>query len=156
MDPASDENFMRLAIEQAMKAMALNEVPVGACLIGPAGEPLAAGFNRTITDSDPTAHAEIVALRAAASKVGNYRLAGTTMFTTVEPCVMCAGALVNARVKRLVYGTSDDRFGAAETRFRLCDSEILNHRLEITSNVLADECRRLMQEFFRARRGLGS
>jgi tRNA(adenine34) deaminase len=148
----SDEEFMRLAIECAGQALALDEVPIGACLIGEKGDVLAAGFNRTITDSDPTAHAEIAALRAAAARRGNYRLTGTTLYTTIEPCVMCAGALVNARVKRLVYGAADERFGAVETRFRLCDSESLNHRLEITAGVLADDCRALMQEFFRNRR----
>lgn len=146
------ENFMRLAIECAGQALALDEVPIGACLIGENGEVLASGFNRTITDSDPTAHAEIIALRAAAATIGNYRLTGTTMYTTIEPCVMCSGALVNARVKRLVYGAPDERFGAVETMFRLCDNDALNHRLEITSGVLADECRALMQDFFKKRR----
>lgn len=149
---ADDERFMRAAVEFAGEALALGEVPVGACLVGTDGEVLAAGFNRTITDSDPTAHAEIVALRAAAAKVGNYRLTGTTMYTTIEPCVMCAGALVNARVKRLVYGARDERFGAAETVFRLCDSDALNHRIEITSGILEEECRAFIQDFFRSRR----
>lgn len=148
-----DENFMRLAIECAGQALALDEVPIGACLIGENGEVLASGFNRTITDSDPTAHAEIVALRSASSRIGNYRLNGTTMYTTIEPCVMCAGALVNARVKRLVYGAADERFGAVETLFRLCDNDVLNHRLEITSGVLAVECRAFVQDFFKMRRG---
>lgn len=146
---------MRIAIESAGRALALDEVPIGACLIGDDGEFLAAGFNRTISDSDPTAHAEIMALRAAAAKIGNYRLTGTTMYTTIEPCVMCAGALVNARVKRLVYGAADERFGAVETLFRLCDNEALNHRIETVSGVLADECRAMMQEFFRRRRTTG-
>ena len=147
-----DEKWMRFAIDSALLARALNEVPIGACLIDEKGELLASAYNRTITDSDPTAHAEILALRQAAANIGNYRLNGTTLYTTIEPCVMCAGALVNARVKRLVYGATDERFGAVETLFRLCDSELLNHRIEITSGVLADECRELMRRFFKARR----
>ncbi|MEO7674027.1 MAG: tRNA adenosine(34) deaminase TadA [Pyrinomonadaceae bacterium] len=147
-----DEKWMRTAIESALLANELNEVPIGACLIDESGELIASGFNRTITGSDPTAHAEVVVLRQAAAKIGNYRLTGTTLYTTIEPCVMCAGALVNARVKRLVFGAADERFGAVETLFRLCDHESLNHRIEITSGVLADECRELVQEFFRNRR----
>jgi len=147
-----DERFMRTAIRGAIAARQIGEVPIGACLIDEAGQMIASGFNRTITDSDPTAHAEIIVLREAAKKIGNYRLTGTTLYTTVEPCVMCAGALVNARVKRLVYGAADERFGAVETLFRLCDNQSLNHRLEITSGVMAEECRALMQEFFKMRR----
>ena len=143
---------MHVALAAANEALALDEVPIGACLVDANGELVAAGFNRTITDCDPTAHAEILTLRAAAAKIANYRLTGTTMYSTIEPCAMCAGALVNARVERLVYGAADERFGAVETRFRLCDSEILNHRVEITSGVLADECRKLMQDFFKKRR----
>ena len=148
----NDDTFMKAAIEQARLALSLNEVPIGACLIDADGQVIAAGSNRTITDCDPTAHAEIIVLREAARRIGNYRLTGTTIYSTIEPCAMCAGALVNARVKRLVYGAADERFGAVETVFRICDSERLNHRLEITSGVLADECRELMQNFFRARR----
>jgi tRNA(adenine34) deaminase len=147
-----DEKWMHVAIAAAHEARKLDEVPIGACLVGTSGELIASGFNRTITDCDPTAHAEILTLRAAAAKIGNYRLTGTTLYSTIEPCAMCAGALVNARVGRLVYGAADERFGAVETRFRLCDSAVLNHRIEITSGVLAGECRRLMQEFFRDRR----
>lgn len=143
---------MQVALDAALAERDLDEVPIGACLIGENDELIASGFNRTISDCDPTAHAEIVVLRQAASKLGNYRLSGTTLYTTIEPCVMCAGALVNARIKRLVYGAPDERFGAVETLFRLCDSEALNHRIEITSGVLADECRELMQNFFRRRR----
>jgi len=143
---------MRTAIRGAIAARQIGEVPIGACLIDEAGQMIASGFNRTITDSDPTAHAEIIVLREAAKTIGNYRLTGTTLYTTVEPCVMCAGALVNARVKRLVYGAADERFGAVETLFRLCDNQSLNHRLEITSGVMAEECRALMQEFFKMRR----
>ena len=147
-----DENWMQTALDSARLAGTLDEVPIGACLIDENGELVASAYNRTITDSDPTAHAEILVLRQAAAKIENYRLTGTTVYTTIEPCVMCAGALVNARIKRLVYGAADERFGAVETLFRLCDHESLNHRIDVTSGVLADECRVLMQEFFRNRR----
>jgi tRNA(adenine34) deaminase len=151
--PDTDENWMWRAIRVAREAEKLGEVPVGAVIIDAEGKILAAASNRTIKNNDPTAHAEILALRIAATRTGNYRLTGTTVYTTIEPCAMCAGALVNARVARLVYGADDERFGAVETHFRVCDSPSLNHRLEITSGVLADNCRRLMQEFFRVRRG---
>jgi tRNA(adenine34) deaminase len=143
---------METALTEAAGAGSRGEVPIGACLVDDGGMVIASASNRTITDNDPTAHAEILVLRQAASALGNYRLTGTTLFTTIEPCVMCAGALVNARVKRLVFGAHDERFGAVETLFRLCDSDSLNHRIEITSGVLADECRELMQKFFRERR----
>ena len=143
---------MQKAIEAAREAEALGEVPVGAVILDGDGELLAIASNRTITDSDPTAHAEILALRAAAAKVGNYRLTGSTVYTTIEPCVMCAGALVNARISRLVFGSRDERFGGVVTKFRLCDNEVLNHRMELTEGVLADDCRVLIQEFFKARR----
>lgn len=147
-----DIHFMRLALVQAERARELDEVPIGCVVVDPAGEVIASGGNRTITQIDPIAHAEILALRSAAEAIGNYRLTGCTLYTTIEPCVMCAGALVNARIARLVFGARDERFGAVETRFRLCDSDALNHRMEIVSGVLADECRSLMQEFFRERR----
>ena len=143
---------MRRAIEAAHKARELNEVPIGACLIDKNGELISIAGNLTISACDPTAHAEILVLREAAAKIGNYRLTGTCLYTTIEPCAMCAGALVNARVERLVFGAHDERFGAVETLFRLCDSSSLNHRLEITSGVLAEECRALMREFFQAKR----
>lgn len=150
-----DEDWMWRAIHMAREAEKLNEVPIGAVIVGADGRILAATSNRTIKDNDPTAHAEILALRTAATRIGNYRLTGTTIYSTIEPCAMCAGALVNARVKRLVYGARDERFGAVETHFRICDSPDLNHRIEITSGILAENCRRLMQDFFRARRSAG-
>ena len=143
---------MLQAIEMARAAAMIGEVPVGAIIVGSDGGFLAAASNLTIKNVDPTAHAEILALRIAACRLGNYRLTGTTVYSTVEPCAMCAGALVNARVARLVYGAADERFGAVETKFRICDSPDLNHRIDITSGVLAKECRQLMQEFFQARR----
>lgn len=144
---------MREAIKAARDAEKLDEVPIGACLIDAAGKPLAVAGNRTITDNDPTAHAEILVLREAAARIGNYRLVDSTIYTTIEPCAMCAGALVNARVKRLVYGAADERFGAVETVFRICDSPFLNHKIEIVAGVLAKECRALVQDFFRKKRG---
>lgn len=143
---------MRIAIAEADRARDLDEVPIGACIVDAEGNILAAASNRTITNNDPTAHAEILALRAAADKIGNYRLTGTTMYSTIEPCVMCAGALVNARVARLVFGAHDERFGGVETKFRLCDSPDLNHRIEIVSGTLANDCRELMQDFFKMKR----
>src|SRR5687767_13800612 len=150
--PELDYQFMRLALAAARDAVKAGEVPIGACFVDANGNAVATSYNRTITDSDPTAHAEINVLRLAAAAAGNYRLTGSTVYTTIEPCVMCAGALVNARVKRLVFGAHDERFGAVETLFRICDSETLNHRIEVVSGVLADECRVLMQDFFRQRR----
>ena len=149
---SSDEIWMSEAIIATRQAALIDEVPVGACIVDESGDLLATAYNRTITDNDPTAHAEILALRAATAKIGNYRLTGTTVYSTIEPCAMCAGALVNARVKRLVYGAADERFGAVDTHFGIGVSDILNHRIEVVPGILADECRALMQEFFRARR----
>jgi tRNA(adenine34) deaminase len=148
----TDEHWMQMAVEAAKRAAEGGEVPVGACIVGPTGDLLAVASNVTITNSDPTAHAEILALRAAGARVGNYRLVGATAYSTIEPCAMCAGALVNARIARLVFGAHDERFGAVETHFGICTSEKLNHRIEIVSGVLANECRELMQQFFKARR----
>jgi tRNA(adenine34) deaminase len=146
------ERWMMKALEAAREAERRGEVPIGAIVV--ANERvLALAGNRTRTDCDPTAHAEIIALREAAQSVGNYRLTDATLYSTIEPCAMCAGALVQARVARLVYGARDERFGAVESKFRLCDSSSLNHRMEIASGVLEAECRELMQEFFRTRRG---
>jgi tRNA(adenine34) deaminase len=147
-----DARWMREALAAAVEARRRDEVPVGACVVNGDGELLAVAGNRTRTDCDPTAHAEIVALRKAAHGFGNYRLTGAVVYSTIEPCAMCAGALVQARIRRLVYGARDERFGAVETQFRICDSGSLNHRVEITSGVLEEECRDIMQEFFRARR----
>ncbi len=150
-----DEEWMRIAIIAARQAAESGEVPVGAAIVDKNGGLLSVASNLTITNSDPTAHAEILALREAAAKVGNYRLTGATVYSTIEPCAMCAGALVNARVSRLIFGAQDERFGAVETHFRICTSEKLNHRIEVVNGVLADECRELMQQFFRARRDAG-
>jgi tRNA(adenine34) deaminase len=148
----TDQHWMQMAIDAAKRAAENGEVPVGACIVDPNGEILAVASNLTITNSDPTAHAEILALRESGTKIRNYRLVGTTAYSTIEPCAMCAGALVNARIARLVFGAHDERFGAVETHFGLCTSDKLNHRIEIVPGVLADECRELMQRFFKARR----
>jgi tRNA(adenine34) deaminase len=148
----SDAYWMREALAAAHEAGERGEVPVGTCIVAD-GAILAVAGNRTRTDNDPTAHAEIVALREAAHKLDNYRMTEAVVYSTIEPCVMCAGALIQARVKRLVYGASDERAGAVESRFRVCDSDFLNHRIEVTAGVLEEACREIMQEFFRERRG---
>src|SRR6185295_15743769 len=146
-----DAQWMREALAAAHDARERGEVPIGACIV--AGETvLAVAGNRTRTDTDPTAHAEMVALRAAAKQAGNYRLSDAVVYSTIEPCVMCAGALIQARVRRLVYGARDERAGAVESHFRVCDTDFLNHRVEVSAGVLEQECREIMQEFFRARR----
>lgn len=142
---------MREALALAHRAAREGEVPVGAVLVR-AGEVIGTGFNAPVSSTDPTAHAEIIAIRAAAAKIGNYRLEHATMYVTLEPCVMCAGALVQARVNRLVFGSRDLRFGGVRSKFRLADSELLNHRIEVVEGVLADECVRVLQDFFEARR----
>ena len=145
---------MREALGEAAAAAEDGEVPVGAIVVLN-GRIIARGRNRSIRDCDPTAHAEIVALRQAAAAAGNYRLAGATVYATVEPCAMCAGALVWARVARLVYGAPDPKAGAVHSLFEICTSDTLNHRIAVRAGVLEDECRALMQEFFRARRERG-
>ncbi len=147
-----DEYWMNRAIVAAHEAEKVDEVPIGACLIDENGKLIAISGNRTRTDCDPTAHAEILVLREAAQKIGNFRLTEMTLYTTIEPCSMCAGALIQARVKRLVFGAHDTRFGAVESVFRLCDTSSLNHQIEITNGVLANECKKLMQEFFKRKR----
>ena len=146
-----DVHWMRQALAAAREAGSCGEVPVGTCIVR--GEELIAiSGNRTRTDCDPTAHAEIVALREAARKLGNYRLTGVDVYSTIEPCAMCAGALIQARVRRLIYGAPDERAGAVRSRFQICETDFLNHCIEVRAGVLEDECRALMQEFFRRRR----
>ena len=147
----ADVLFIHRALELARDAEACGEVPVGALIVKD-GEIVAEGFNRPIRSHDPTAHAEIVAMRAAAMVLENYRIPGTTLYVTLEPCPMCTGAMVHARVERLVYAASDPRTGAAGSVFDLVRSEELNHRLEVESGVLADESGALLRTFFRARR----
>ncbi len=143
--------WMREAVALAHEAEAAGEVPVGAVLVV-AGEIVGRGRNSAIGLNDPTAHAEILALRAAAAALGNYRLERATVYATLEPCAMCAGALVAARIERLVFGTRDLRFGAVRSKFQLADSELLNHRVEIVEGILAPECVELLREFFEKKR----
>ena len=145
------ERWMRESLRAAREAQTRDEVPIGSCIV--AGEKLlAVAGNRTRTDCDPTAHAEMVALREAARSCGNYRLSDATVYSTIEPCAMCAGALIQARVKLLVYGAPDEKAGAVESHFHICDAYHLNHRVEVVKGVLESECRELMQEFFQSRR----
>jgi tRNA(adenine34) deaminase len=152
-ETASNEHWMRHALDAAREAQKRGEVPVGTCIVRD-GKLLSVSGNRTRTDCDPTAHAEIVALRDASQIAGNYRLTNADVFSTIEPCAMCAGALIQARVGRLVYGADDERAGAVRSRFRICDTDFLNHRIEVVSGVLEEECRELMQEFFREKRNV--
>ena len=146
------ETFMAAALEQARLALAAGEVPIGALVVAD-GTIVARSFNQPISACDPTAHAEVVALRAAAAYAGNYRLTGMTLYVTVEPCLMCVGALVHARVREVVYGAAEPKSGALVSTVRAHELPGLNHRLLATGGVLEEECRALIQQFFRARRG---
>jgi tRNA(adenine34) deaminase len=150
-----DNEYMRMALEEARAAAQAGEVPVGAVIVLD-GRVIARAGNRTIADCDPTAHAEVVALRAAAKELGNFRLIGAegaaTLYVTIEPCSMCAGAMIQARIARLVYGCDDPKGGAVRSCFKLFEHPALNHRVEVTSGVLAEECAGEMQAFFAARR----
>jgi tRNA(adenine34) deaminase len=143
---------MGLALAQARKGLAAGEVPVGAVLVGERGDILTQTFNRPIGLNDPTAHAEILALRDGARLCGNYRLPGLSLYVTIEPCIMCLGALLAARVRRVIFGAPDPKGGACVSLFRLPEDPRLNHRLEVTGGVREAECRELLQEFFRTRR----
>jgi tRNA(adenine34) deaminase len=147
----TDEDFLREALDLARDAERGGEVPAGA-LVVVGGRVLGRGRNSSIARNDPTAHAEILALREAAAVTGNYRLKHATLYATLEPCVMCAGALVAARVTRLVFGARDLRFSGVRSKFRLADSDVLNHRVEIVEGVLGAECTELLQRFFNSRR----
>jgi tRNA(adenine34) deaminase len=151
MPSGDDAAWMELALEQARLAAAAGEVPVGALVIKD-GEILGRGHNRNLLDNDPTAHAEIVALRQAAARVGNQRLNGCVMVATIEPCSMCAGALIHARIARLVYGASDPKAGAAGSTIQVINHPSLNHRMEVTAGVLAGKCSEILQKFFRQKR----
>lgn len=148
----TDTDWMRYALKLAERAQAEGEVPVGAVLVLN-DELIGAGWNRPIAAHDPTAHAEIMALRAGAEKTGNYRLNDTTLYVTLEPCVMCAGAMVHARIKRLVFGASDPKAGAVISVFNILDSGGLNHRVQHLGGILSDECGAMLSRFFEARRG---
>ena len=148
---SNDEDWMREAYALAERAAQLDEVPVGAILVRN-GEVIGRGYNQPITGTDPTAHAEIVALRAAARASGNYRLPGSTLYVTIEPCTMCAGALVHARVERLVFGAREPRQGSVRSVAQVLDTPGRNHTVEVAEGVLAEECGALLQHFFRRRR----
>jgi len=148
---AEDESCMREALAEAEVAASVGEVPVGAVVVAN-GEILGRGLNRPIQDSDPTAHAEIMALRAAAIAAKNYRLPGTTVYVTLEPCAMCMGAMLQARVARVVFGAYDKKSGAAGSVLDLSDNRKLNHQLEVNGGLLADQCGELLQKFFKSRR----
>jgi tRNA(adenine34) deaminase len=143
---------MRIALREAGKAAASGEVPVGAVVVSPSGEILSRAHNRPISENDPTAHAEILALRKAAKKIGNYRLEGCRLVVTIEPCAMCAGAAVHARMAEIIYGADDPKSGAVRSLYRIASDPRLNHRMFVISGVLVEECSALLKEFFRSRR----
>jgi len=146
-----DEAFMRMALDLAREAENAGEVPVGAVVVL-GDRVIGRGRNSPISFNDPTAHAEMLAIREAGAAIGNYRLEGATVYVTLEPCVMCAGAIVAARISRLVFGARDLRFGGVRSKFRVADSELLNHRAEVAEGVLGAECAALIQNFFAPRR----
>ena len=148
---SADEEFMSAALELARRARDAGEVPVGAVAVCE-GRICGTGRNSPIGTNDPTAHAEMLAIRAAAQAIANYRLEDVTLYVTLEPCAMCAGALVQARIRRLVFGARDLRFGGVRSKFQLADSDLMNHRVEVVEGVMAADCMTLLQEFFRERR----
>jgi tRNA(adenine34) deaminase len=150
-DNDNDELWMEEALRAAQRALEAGEVPVGAVVVCD-GRIVGRGWNRNITDSDPTAHAEIVALREAGATIGNHRLASCDLFATIEPCSMCAGALVHARIKRLIYGADDPKAGAVQSVMQVLNHPQLNHKVEVRNGVLAGRCAELLQSFFKCRR----
>jgi tRNA(adenine34) deaminase len=151
VDTGSDELWMKEALQCARRALEVGEVPVGAVVVHD-GRIVGRGFNRNILDHDPSAHAEMIALREAGAALGNHRLGACDLFATIEPCAMCAGALVHARIRRLVYGADDPKAGAVHSVMQVVNHPKLNHVMEVRGAVLADECAGLLQEFFRRRR----
>ena len=156
MDNSQEQNeldtfWMQHALELAQRAEAEGEVPVGAVIVYE-DQVIGEGWNRPIIDSDPTAHAEIMALRAAAKKINNYRLLDTTLYVTLEPCIMCTGAIIHSRVKRVVYGAFDPKAGASESAFTILGTDCLNHKVDVTNGILADECGQILTTFFRKKR----
>ena len=149
---AADEDFMRLALLEAQKAYELEEVPIGAVLVDEQGQVVASGHNMREIWHDATAHAELIAIQGACRKLGRWRLSGLTLYVTIEPCPMCAGAIVMSRVDRVVYGSTDAKAGACESVFNIPGNEMLNHRPEIRAGVLQEECAEIMKRFFRERR----
>jgi tRNA(adenine34) deaminase len=152
IDRSQDQRFMREALELAAEGALRGEVPVGAVLVQD-GEVIGRGFNCPISTSDPSAHAEMVAIRAAAQAIANYRLPGSTLYVTLEPCAMCAGLIVHSRVQRVVFGASEPRAGMAISRGQFFDQGFLNHRVLVEGGVLAEECGEVLRAFFKARRG---
>ena len=148
---ATDEEFMRQALAEAEAARLEGEVPVGAVVVID-GKIRGRGHNAVITRTDPTAHAEVMALREAAKSAGNYRLTGAILYSTIEPCAMCAGAIIHSRIERLVYGTADPKAGAVDTHFGICTTDFLNHKVEVESGILESDCRAMIQSFFLDRR----
>jgi tRNA(adenine34) deaminase len=150
--PLNDEAWIRAALEQAEGSEAAGEVPVGAVLLDRDGNVVARGQNRVIRDHDPTAHAEIIALRAAGEVLGNYRLSGCTLYVTLEPCAMCAGAMVHARIARLVFGAFDPKAGAVSSAMNVLNHPRLNHQIELTAGLMREECGAVLSRFFQSRR----
>jgi tRNA(adenine34) deaminase len=153
--PETDEKWMRIALAEAERARDAGEVPVGAAIVR-GGEFLSGGCNSQILLNDPSAHAEILAIRAAAAAAGNYRLAGTTIYVTLEPCLMCAGAILHARIERLVFGAADPKGGAAVSLYRLFEDRRLNHAVAVTEGILREACAEILSGFFRGKRLIGS
>lgn len=146
------EHYMRLAIEEAKKAGQSDEVPIGSLIVAESGEVISRACNNTISSVDPTAHAEVLSIRQAAGIIGNYRLTGATLYTTIEPCIMCMGSILHARLKRVVFGAYDSKWGGAGSLYNFAEDRRLNHRVEIVSGICADECRQLIQQFFAVKR----
>lgn len=152
----TDEHWMHRALDLARAAGESGEVPIGCVIVhDPTGQIVGTGANRRLTDHDPTAHAEIIAMRAAGRSLAHWRLLDCTLYVTLEPCPMCAGAIVNARIPRLVYGCDDPKAGAVRTLFQLCGDSRLNHRVDVRAGVLAEECGEVLRAFFRQQRALG-
>ncbi|MFO7666441.1 MAG: tRNA adenosine(34) deaminase TadA [Desulfobacterales bacterium] len=151
-EPDMHEIFMKIALEEAKKAGQNGEVPIGAVLVTEDDKILATTHNSTVSLSDPAAHAEILALRKAGNKLKNYRLLNTTLYVTIEPCIMCMGAAVHARIKRIVFGTHDPKWGAAGSLYNFAEDRRLNHTMDIVSGICEEECRNLIKEFFKKKR----
>jgi tRNA(adenine34) deaminase len=146
------KDYMRLAIKEAEKAGQIDEVPVGAVLVAQNGDILASAYNQVIQKKDPSAHAELSVIRIASKKINNYRLIGTILYVTLEPCVMCMGAIIHARISTLVFGAKDPKWGAAGSLYNLADDKRLNHKIELFGGICESECASLLQDFFKKRR----
>jgi tRNA(adenine34) deaminase len=154
--PFDHQRHMLTALYEAEKAQQIDEVPIGATIFSSSGKMIAEAHNQVITRQDPTAHAEVLALRQACRKMGNYRLPGTTLYVTVEPCPMCMGAIIHARVERIVFGAFDVKWGAVGSLYNMASDARLNHHVEVVSGILENPCRQLMQDFFRSKRNQSS